>query len=106
MSNTATTPAEPTQTEVDVRQLIEIIENNLGDGQSLPNSGRIRIKAALHTVLSRRDEEASQLVAAQERVRVLQEALSGISLITFKPAYKGRGLDADEVEAIDKLTNA
>jgi hypothetical protein len=39
LSNTATTSAEPTQTEVDVQQLIAIIENNLGDG------GRPLIKA-------------------------------------------------------------
>ncbi|MEV8439128.1 hypothetical protein AB0425_17275 [Actinosynnema sp. NPDC051121] len=105
MSNTDTTSAEPTQTEVDVQQLIDIIENNLGDGQSLPTSGRIRIKAALHTVLSRRDEEAAELVALRERAQVLQQALSSISLITFKPSYKGYGLDAEEVEEIEKLTN-
>jgi hypothetical protein len=100
---TATT-VEPTQTEVDVQQLIEIIENNLGDGQSLPDSGRIRIKAALHAVLSRRDEETAELVALRQRVQLLQDRLSSVSLITSTPAYKGRAIDADEVEEIENLT--
>jgi hypothetical protein len=34
----------------------------------------------------------------------LQQALSSISLITSTPAYKGRGLDADDVEQIENLT--
>lgn len=104
MSNTTATPVEPTQTEVDVRQLIDIIEDNLGDGRSLPASGRIRIKAALHTVLSRRDQETAELAASRQRVRDLEAALSSISLITSGPAYKGRGIDEDEVEQIENLT--
>lgn len=67
MSNAITTPAEPTQTEVDIQHLITIIENNLGDGsRSLPKAGRIRIKSALETVLSRRDEESARLKKALE----------------------------------------
>lgn len=81
MSNTTATPVEPSQTEVDVQQLIEIIENNLGkDSQPLPNAGRIRIRAALETVLSRRDSDTARLNAALNHARTgLSEAESALN---------------------------
>ena len=56
-------------------------------------------------MLSRRDQETAELAASRKLVRELEDRLSGISLITSTPAYKGRGLDADEVEQIEELTN-
>lgn len=104
-NTTATTPVEPTQTETDVHHLMNAIVSNLAvSGQPMPSSGVIRVEAALHTVLSRRDQEAAELVASRQRVRELEAALSSISLITSGPAYKGRGIDEDEVEQIENLT--
>ncbi|MEU4804331.1 hypothetical protein [Actinosynnema sp. NPDC023587] len=68
-NNKPRTTAEPTQTEVDVHHLVAAIENNIGDDLVLPGAGRTRIVAALHAVLSRRDEETARLETALGHAR-------------------------------------
>lgn len=69
VSNTSTAPAAATQTEVDIRNLMNTITSELAhNGQQLPSAGLIRLRSALITVFSARDDETSKLRARLDRV--------------------------------------
>ncbi|MFC5053578.1 hypothetical protein [Saccharothrix xinjiangensis] len=92
MTNTAaTTSAADTQIDTDVHQLMNIIVSNLAvSGQPMPASGVTRVEAALHNVLSRRDEEVARRDAALEYAR---RGLVQAELIVSDDYGRGGGSD-------------
>jgi hypothetical protein len=90
VQNTAPAPAE-TQTEVDIRHVMQAITNALTKAsQELLAPDRIRIASVVQTVLSRRDEETARMQTALEHART---GLVQAELIVSDDYGRGSGSD-------------